>query len=238
MPADVRVEGRVGLIEFDGSRGLDAGLAEALAHACRRLSDEPGVLAVVIAGTGEIFCGDAVPGEGGDEVAAVAALPVPSIAAVNGAAVGVGAELALACDLRVASEAASFQFSHLDHGLLPAAGGTQRLPRIVGRAAALEFLLLGKPVTAQDAWQRGLVSRVVAPGEAGEEALRMAAAVAEKAPVAVRYLREAILKGMDLTLDQGLRLEADLYFLLQTTADRMEGINAFLEKRRPVFRGE
>lgn len=187
------------------------------------IANDDTVLAVVVAWTSPEV----------SVVEAIAALQVPTIAAIEGPAVGIGVELALACDLRIASETATFQCPEL-----PSAGGTQRLPRIVGRAHALELLLLGDAISAAEAQRIGLVSRVVPEGQALEEARQVAQRIAEKAPVAVRYLREAVQKGMDLTLDQGLRLEADLYFLLQTTADRMEGITAFLEKRSPRFRGE
>jgi enoyl-CoA hydratase/carnithine racemase len=188
------------------------------------IASDESVLAVVVAGT--------FPADVG-AIDAIAALPVPTIAAIDGPLTGIGAELVLACDLRIASDSATFQFPDL-----PGAGGTQRLPRIVGRAHALELLLLGEKVSAIEAHRIGLVSRVVPKGQAFEEAQRVGERIADKAPIAVRYLREAVQKGMDLTLDQGLRLEADLYFLLQTTADRVEGIRAFLEKRPPRFIGE
>ena len=239
MHVSVRVDGNVGLLEFDGTSGVTNELASALIEACRGFSEDHTVLAVVLAGPDGAFGDDTAESRGAREAAAaISALPVPTIAAVNGPASGGGAELALACDLRVASEDASFQFPHLAWGVVPGAGGTQRLPRVVGRARALELLLLGEKITARDAWTMGLVTKVVPSGAALDEALELAARFVEKAPIAVRYLREAVLQGMELSLEQGLRLEADLYFLLQTTADRLEGINAFLEKRRPLFRGE
>lgn len=189
-----------------------------------RIADDPGILAVIVPGT---FPADHAA------VETIAALPLPTIAAIDGLLIGISAELALACDIRIASEKARFQFSET-----PRAGGTQRLPRIVGRAHALELLLLGQAISASEARRMGLVSRIVPEGQPLDEARRIGQRIVEKAPVAVRYLREAVQGGMDLTLDQGLRLEADLYFLLQTTVDRMEGISAFLQKRPPAFRGE
>lgn len=247
MPLTVSIDGPVGVLSLDRAVVLDDVLAGEIVGACQTLRADSGILAVVVMGifgcdmdpdsvpTG--FASDSPPA-GARSAAALAGLPVPSIAAVDGIAEGVGAELALACDIRVASETAGFHFQHLSRGMLPEAGGTQQLPRIAGRARALELLLLGEPLDAEGALRAGLVSRVVPPEQLLDEALKLAQRVARNAPVAVRYTREAVEKGMDLTLDQGMRLEADLSFLLQTTADRVEGIRAFLEKRPPVFRGE
>lgn len=175
---------------------------------------------------------------GAQAVRALAASPVPVIAAIDGPVSGLGVELALACDLRLASGRSSFVIPTLAHGYIPYAGGTQRLPRLVGRTHGLELLLLGDTIDAGEALRIGLVNRVAPPEEVHPLALALARRLAEKAPIATRYLREAIQQGMDLTLDQGLRLEADLYFLIQTTADRMEGIRSFLERRKPEFKGE
>ena len=115
--------------------------------------------------------------------------------------------------------------------------GTQRLPRIVGRGKALELILFGETIDAEEAQAIGLVSQVVEPGQLASVTDSLAQSITHKAPIALRYIKEAVNKGLDLTLDQGLRLEADLYFLLHTTTDRTEGIRAFLEKRRPRFKG-
>jgi hypothetical protein len=146
--------------------------------------------------------------------------------------------LALACDIRIASERASFCLPHTAHGLIPCGGGTQRLPRLVGKGKALEIVLTAEPINAQEAFRIGLVSKVVSAEKLLQEAEEWVERIISHGPIALRYAREAVHKGMDLTLEQGLRLEADLYFLIQTTSDRMEGIRAFKEKRSPQFKGE
>ena len=162
----------------------------------------------------------------------------PSIAAISGDALGQGLELALACDLRICSDSARFAMNHLTHGDIPWDGGTQRLSRVVGRGKAMEMILTGEVINAQEAQRIGLVHRVVPEAELLPAAMDMAREIASKSPIAVRYAKEAVHKGLDLTLEQGLRLEADLYFLLHTTKDRTEGIRAFQEKRSPEFEGK
>ena len=162
----------------------------------------------------------------------------PTIAAINGDALGQGLELTLACDLRVCSDTARFAINHLVHEDIPWDGGSQRLSRLVGKARAIEMLLRGNTIDAQKACQIGLVNTVVPSRDLQAVVMDMAREMAAKGPVAMRYAREAIYKGMDLTLEQGLRLEADLYFLLHTTTDRTEGITAFRNKRVPQFEGQ
>jgi len=170
--------------------------------------------------------------------APVAGLTSPVIAAINGDALGQGLELALACDLRIATETAHFALDHVASGLIPWDGATQRLPRLVGSAKAIEMLLIGESVDAAEAYRIGLVSKVVPRDQLVPAAMDVAQAMASKASLALKYAKEAIRNGFDLTLEQGLRLEADLYSLLQTTEDRTEGIRAFLEKRPPQFKGK
>jgi enoyl-CoA hydratase/carnithine racemase len=122
--------------------------------------------------------------------------------------------------------------------LIPSDGGTQRLPRIIGRGKALEFILTAEIFGAAEALETGLVTKVVPAESLSAEVDTLAKAVAGKAPISLRYIKEAINKGLDLTMEQGLRLEADLYFLLHTTTDRTEGIKAFQQKRPPEFKGQ
>jgi enoyl-CoA hydratase len=162
----------------------------------------------------------------------------PVIASINGAALGQGLELALACDLRICSQNATFAMPQVTYGEMPWDGGTQRLSRLVGRGKALEMVLLGESIEAQEALRIGLVHKVVPPSKLMGTVQELAHKIADQSPISLAYAKEAIHKGLDLTLDQGLRLEADLYYLIHTTRDRAEGITAFREKRKPHFEGK
>jgi enoyl-CoA hydratase/carnithine racemase len=162
----------------------------------------------------------------------------PVIAAITGDALGQGLELALSCDIRIASETSCFGLPQVKKGLIPGDGGTQRLSRLIGRGKALEIILTGRNVDAREAHRVGLVNKITPRDAVMGEAMDMAKEMASKGPVALRYTKEAITKGMDMTLEQGLRLEADLYLLVHTTKDRTEGIKAFQEKRKVEFKGE
>ena len=161
----------------------------------------------------------------------------PIIAAVNGFALGGGLELALACDIRIAAAGATLGLTEVNLAIIPGGGGTQRLPRLIGRGKALELILTGARIPADEALRIGLVERVVPGGEALKAATELARSMAAKAPVALRYAKEAIVKGLELPLADGLRLEGDLSTLLRTTEDRLEGAKAFLEKRPPRWTG-
>src|SRR5262249_47070559 len=156
---------------------------------------------------------------------------------IRGFAVGGGLELAVACDMRVASDDAQLGLTEVSLGIIPGGGGTQRLPRLVGRGKALEMILTGARVSAAEALAIGLVERVVPVAELMPTALSLARTIAEKAPVALRYAKEAVVSGLALPLADGLRLETDLSVLLRTTEDRLEGARAFVEKRRPKWSG-
>lgn len=167
----------------------------------------------------------------------IAAFDKPILAAVNGLAIGGGVELALLCDLVFAAEEASFAFGEIQRGLMPGNGGTQRLARRIGQPRALELILTGRAVGAPEALAIGLVEHVVPRAELLDRAVALAARMAAQAPVAVRTAREAIRRGAELPLADGLRLEQDLASFLYTTEDAREGPRAFLEKRPPVWRG-
>lgn len=167
----------------------------------------------------------------------IAQCPKPVVAAVNGYALGGGCELAIACHLRVASENAKFGLPEVSLGLIPGHGGTQRLARIVGVSRALEMVLTGRQVPADEAFRWGLVNGIAAPGELLAAARSHLEPILSKAPLAVQYALEATLRGGDLGLDDGLYLEATLFGMACGTDDMKEGTKAFLEKRRPEFRG-
>jgi enoyl-CoA hydratase len=163
---------------------------------------------------------------------------VPVIAAVNGVAAGGGCELALACHLRIASTRAQFSLPETKLGVIPAYGGTQRLARIVGRGRALEIMLTGASVSAEEARRAGLASRVASPEELLTDAGSLAREIAGLAPLAIRACLEAVTRGMEMPLEEGLALEAELFSRLFSTEDMREGTRAFLEKRAPVFKGK
>jgi enoyl-CoA hydratase len=169
---------------------------------------------------------------------AVAAITKPTIAAINGYAVGGGLELALACDLRIAAVDAKLGLAEVRRGIIPGAGGTQRLARVVGVARALELGLSGRLVDGAEAFRIGLVHQVVAGDELFAAAERLAETLLKGAPLSLRFIKEAIRKGSELPLEEGLRLEADLSALIATTEDAKEGPRAFAEKREPVWKGK
>lgn len=215
-------------------------LAQELADICCRINRDDDIYVVVVTGAGEkAFCGGGELEPGGCSAArAIASVNQPVIAAINGDALGQGLELALSCDIRLALDKARFGFPQVAQGLMPMNGGTQWLPRIVGKGKALELILGGEVISAEAALEIGLVNKVVGGEKLASEVEMIAKTIAAKAPIALKYAKEAINKGLDLTLEQGLRLEADLYCILHTTADRTEGIDAFRQKRHPQFKGQ
>jgi enoyl-CoA hydratase len=236
----------------DYKNKINLGMGQELDEICRRINQDNEVYVVIMTGSGGVFCNGSEPPATGKKqsrneaetaqkynaAAAVAAIEKPVIAAINGDALGEGLELALACDVRIAAQNARFGLPEIEAGSIPSGGGTQRLPRIVGRGKALEMILTGETIDAAEALENGLVTKIVSAESLMTEVEALAKAMAAKAPVSLRYIKEAINKGLDLTMEQGLRLEADLYFLLHTTGDRTEGIKAFQQKRPPEFKGQ
>jgi len=161
----------------------------------------------------------------------------PVVAAVNGFALGGGCELAMACTMRIAADTAKLGQPEINLGLLPGYAGSQRLPRLVGRGRALELLLLGHQISAEEAWRIGLVNRVVPAAELMTEAKKTAQALASKAPVAVRYILDAVARGLEMPFGEAQDYEATLFGLLSTSEDMREGTQAFLEKRKAEFKG-
>lgn len=164
--------------------------------------------------------------------------PKPVIAMVNGYCLGGGCEVALACDIRIASENASFGQPEINLGIIPGGGGTQRLPRLVGEGKAMEMILSGEIINAQEAFRLGIVNHVVPADQLEAKTMEVANRIAEKSPIALRLAKEAVKLASRSNLDEGLRREVDLFALCFSSEDKDEGVSAFLEKRKPEFKGK
>jgi len=162
----------------------------------------------------------------------------PIVAAVSGWCLGGGCELMMHCDVVVASETAQFGQPEINIGIMPGAGGTQRLTRAVGKALAMDVILSGRFLTAAEALEHGLVSRVVPKEHFFTEALKVAQTIASKGPIALRFAKEGVLKAFETTLAEGLEYERKLFYMLFATEDQKEGMRAFVEKRKPTFKGK
>ncbi|MEJ5349532.1 MAG: enoyl-CoA hydratase [Desulfosoma sp.] len=169
---------------------------------------------------------------------AIEDLPKPVIAAVNGVALGGGTELALACDIRIASSKATMGLTETRLAIIPGAGGTQRLPRLVGRGKAKELIFTGRRVDAEEALRIGLVNSVAPPEKLMDECLAMAAMICETGPIAIQQAKYAINYGLETDLHTGLAIESNAYWITIPTEDRLEGLAAFREKRKPVYKGK
>ncbi|HET7586260.1 MAG TPA: enoyl-CoA hydratase-related protein [Gemmatimonadaceae bacterium] len=231
---------------------LNGAVRCALLGALEKVARETAVRAVVLTGAGDkafVAGADIAEFEGRSPVdqwrvmnaptiyAAIERLPKPVIAAVNGYCLGGGMELALACDVRIASTTARFGQPEVNLGIIPGGGGTQRLPRVVGLGTALRLILTGEMIDAAEALRVGLVEQVVEPAAVMETAMRMAATIAAKSPVAVAAAKEATRAALSLPLDDGLKLETALFQLCFSSEDKAEGVRAFLEKRSANFPG-
>jgi enoyl-CoA hydratase len=254
---EVAREGRLATVTVNRPEKLNAltrATIDELRTAFEELGADAEVGGVILTGAGEkAFVAGADIGELNDlgPVAArehalrgqalcrtIETLGKPVVAAVQGFALGGGCELAMACTLRVAGEKARFGQPEVKLGLIPGFGGTQRLGRLVGRGAALELLLTGEMIDAREAHRLGLVNRVVPQDQVMEEARTLMASILERGPLAVRYTLEATHQGLEMPLEDGLRLEANLFAVTFATEDKVEGTRAFLEKRPPAFRGK
>lgn len=233
---------------------LNADVMKALDECVASLKDDAGTRCVVLTGAGEkAFVAGADIGElaaksslQAEKVAAdgqkiflsIERLGKPVIAAINGFALGGGMELALACTFRTASKNAKLGLPEITLGIIPGYGGTQRLPRLVGRGQALEMILTGGMMDASEAHRIGLVNHVYEPEDLLEETLSIARKLAAQAPISTRFILEAVNRGTDLSLSDGCALEATLFGLIASSSDTKEGLTAFLEKRKAEFTGE
>jgi enoyl-CoA hydratase/carnithine racemase len=250
---EVSVDGYVGLCRLNrpGARNaLSPALMDALADAVAKFDADPDVRCIVIAGSDEAFAAGADIGalaerefhEAVFHPAAAFWRPLaecrtPLVAAVSGWALGGGCELALICDLIVASETAEFGQPEITLGIIPGGGGTQRLARAIGKQRAMELVLTGRRFDAAEGQRMGVVNSVVGKHEWLDAALELAARIAKRPPIAARLAKQAVLVANETSLSAGLDQERRLYELAMATEDRVEGMQAFLEKRKPEFRG-
>lgn len=250
-------QGPVGTIQLARPKqknAISVQMLKELYHCCDAIVCDPEIRVVILTGGNGVFCA-------GGDIAMLASLttpaiaqdfndfsrsvfrrihtlPCPIIAAVNGPALGGGCELALACDLRIAGGSATFGQPEIRHGILPGAGGTQRLPRIVGVARAKELLYTGHTIDAAEAHRIGLVNRVVPDEDLSAQATAWALELAAMPQFALRLTKTAVNDGVDLALDTGLAIEARCFEMVFSSRDQREGLTAFLEKRKPVFVGD
>ncbi len=249
----VTTEGPVGLVTLnrpDVLNALDNATMDEVADALEAFDRDDAIRCTILTGSGRAFAAGADIREMA-EASAIAMLHAyrfnqwermrkltkPLVAAVKGFALGGGNELAMICDMIIAGESARFGQPEINLGLMPGAGGTQRLTRAVGKYKAMELILTGRPMSAREAEAAGLVTRVVPDEVVLDEAKALAREIAAKPPVAVRLAKEAVLKAFDTHLEGGLDYERKCFYLLFATADHTEGIQAFLAKRPPRFQG-
>jgi enoyl-CoA hydratase/carnithine racemase len=234
----------------EARNALSPEMMEQLAAELERLDPDPEVRCIVIAGSEQVFAAgadikamsersfaEALRHPAASFWRRVAAVKTPLIAAVSGYALGGGCELALACDMIVASETARFGQPEITLGIIPGGGGTQRLARTIGKQRAMEYVLTGSRFDADAALRLGLVNRVVEGDRWLEEALELARSVAARPPIAARLAKQAVLSAEETALSVGLEGERRLYELAMASEDRVEGMRAFLEKREPKFEG-
>jgi enoyl-CoA hydratase len=249
----VEVAGPVATVTLNRPKVLNAlspALVADLTDALGKLDQDENVRAAVLTGGPKVFAAGADIADMVEQTAitqflrnqtgrwaGVTAFAKPLIAAVNGYALGGGCELALMCDLIVAGDSARFGQPEINLGIIPGAGGTQRWPRTVGKYVAMEVNLTGQPITAQRAYQLGLVNRVVPAEVTIHAAQQLAALVASKAPLAVRTIKESVNRALETPLSEGLDAERRSFYFLFASEDQTEGMKAFLEKRKPEFKG-
>ncbi|MGD7009547.1 enoyl-CoA hydratase/isomerase family protein [Metabacillus sp. 84] len=254
MMIETGVQGKIGLITLNRPKVLNAlnrQMIHEIVQALEEFDRRDDVRVTVLSGKGRAFAAGADIEEMADEDAIhmewmnqfadwdrISMIKKPVIGAVHGFALGGGFELALACDLLFAAEQAQFGFPEVNLGVMPGAGGTQRLTKLIGKTKALEYIWTGETMTASKAEKLGIVSRLVAPELLIEETMRFAASLAEKAPLSIRFSKEAVYKALDYSVYEGMQYERKNFSLLFSSEDQKEGMRAFKEKRLPLFKGK
>ena len=250
---EISRDGHVALLQLnrpEARNALSPEMMEEIATALEGFDPDPDVRCVVIAGSEQVFAAgadikamsersfaEALRHPAASFWRRLAAIKTPMVAAVSGYALGGGCELALACDMIVASDKALFGQPEITLGIIPGGGGTQRLARVLGKQLAMEYVLTGRRFDADMALKMGLVNKVVGKGQWLREAMVLAHTVAERPPIATRLAKQAVLAAEETSLSAGLENERRLYELAMATEDRVEGMRAFLEKREPKFEG-
>ena len=251
---ETTVKGQVGLIELNRPKVLNAlnrQMVSEVLSAMEAYDNDPAVKVIVLAGKGRAFAAgadidemmeaDAISMETLNQFTdwdRLAWIKKPIIGAVHGFALGGAFELALCCDMLFAAENAEFGFPEVNLGVMPGAGGTQRLTKLVGKTKAMEWILSGKRITAKEALHYGIINSTFAEEVLMEETLKFADTIANQAPVAVRLIKESILKAVDYPLYEGMQYERKNFYMLFATEDQKEGMRAFKEKRKPDFKGK
>ena len=250
---EVERDGAIAVVLLNRPEALNAlsgEVMDALVSELEELDADAAIRCIVLGGSERVFAAGADVAELAaatpielyenrriDRWDAIRALRTPLVAAVSGYCLGGGCELAMLCDIVVASETAQFGQPEINLGIIPGAGGTQRLTRAVGKAVAMDVILTGRFLSANEALRAGLVARVVAREAWLEEAKRVARAIAAKSPVSVRLAKEAVDRAFDVPLTAGLELERRSFYLARASEDATEGLTAFVEKRKPDFKG-
>lgn len=248
------VDGHVGIVRLnrpDVLNALSLELMKKLVAQLEAYDEDPNIYAILLSGSEKVFAAGADITDMADASTfemynrnqfarweRIKKISKPIVAAVSGYALGGGCELAMHCDIIIASETAKFGQPEINIGVMPGAGGTQRLTRAVGKAVAMDVVLTGRFLSAREALSAGLVSRVVPKENFYDEALRIAQELAKKPPLALRLAKESVLKAHEMSLSDGLEYERKLFYMLFATEDQKEGMKAFIEKRRPEFKGK
>lgn len=249
-----RTEGHVGVAILnrpDVLNALSIELMDTLIDVLEGYDRDPSIHVIVVAGNEKAFAAGADIAEMAEATVVqmgeknnlarwkrIAAVRTPIIAAVSGFALGGGCELAMHCDIIIASESAKFGQPEINIGVMPGAGGTQRLTRAIGKFKAMEVVLNGRFLSAQEAFNAGLVTRVVAKEQFLDEAMQLAREIAERPPLALKAAKEAVLMADEMSLSQGLEFERKVFYSLFATEDQKEGMKAFMEKRKPQYKGQ